>query len=655
MNIQKHKEIEIWKTNRHDARSLDGVQVGTETKERNNKKQNTNHTIQGDTTMSTNSMFSRISIVLFAVLMLSSMQQAFATGTLAGTTISNTASVTYNDGANVKIKNSNTLSLVVGHKVVASFSPSSGSISTYDNVTYYYPVHLVNGSNRSTLYNISFTTPSNYTLSLVADDNNDGIHQSGETTVVGSGTGYVDVDASKYYFLKAVLGTITNGTVDTAKVTFTNASTDSGSVIVVNPTASFTFSVASTITKPVLSYSVSGSAPSASIPGAAYDYTITLDNTGTAAPYSFDNGVSATPKVQLVYTVPSNFAFTGGASGTFTLSAYGTASYTYSAPTLTIQIDTADLVPANTAFSFTVPTIIEQTSNNGTGPASGASIVTASGDFGDLSYGNAQTVLTLTPSTSGTIFNGAGSVATSKGGKYTLTPANANASAGETVEYIFHVKNMGNAASTFNLTDMYISGLDTNHLIALTTYGADLGVGATGSVIAGDSINIYVRLTVPALATNGQTIARKITVLSNASGTVYTGAVNSDSTFTVTTSVIAATFTINLSAESIVGTGTTSNPAPGDEITFLLSITNTGASTATSVVISNLIPTNMTFDANGFASGYGITIDAVNQTNGNDGDDAWYDATGNGTVKTNSTFSVAASTTKEIRYKCIVN
>ena len=61
--------------------------------------------------MKNRSMFSRIGVAMVIALLISSVQHSFAAGTTAGTAITNTASVTFNDGANVKNKTSNTCAI----------------------------------------------------------------------------------------------------------------------------------------------------------------------------------------------------------------------------------------------------------------------------------------------------------------------------------------------------------------------------------------------------------------------------------------------------------------------------------------------------------------------------------------------------------------
>ncbi len=598
------------------------------------------------------SMFSRFGLAMVIILLLSSLQEVFAAGTAAGTAITNQASVTFNDGANVKSKNSNTVSMYVGHKVAGAFTPTSGSQTTYDNVTYYSAVSFQNTSNRATPFTISFNTVTGYTLSLVADVDGSGTFTTGDTTFTYNRDS-IGVDATKNYLIKAVIATVNDATVNSIVLTLTNAGVGDGpnNVVVLNSTFTQTFTLTSTINKPVISFAASGTAPSPLIPGAAFNYSITLDNGGSATPYSYNN---ISGLVQFTYTIPTNFTFGGGASGTYTLTggAGGTIAYSVSGSVITFTLDTAKLAPALAATSFTLPFTINQSLANGTGPASGQPVATASTDFSTLAYGSGQNALTQLVSASGTIFNGSAVVATSKGGKFYTTPANATAATDENVEYVYTLKNMGNTAATFTLADVqYLGQHNVDHLIALTSVGTDLAAGPTGSINPGDTIHIYVRLTVPTASVN-DTIARQITLTPTATGTLYTGNVSSDSIHVVKTRVVAATFTINLAAASIAGIGTTSNPAPGDTITFELTIVNTGAANATSVTIANAIPTNMTFLADGFASGKGIDIDGTAQTNAADTDFAEYTS---GTVRTNSTFGVNAGVTKVISYKCTVN
>ncbi len=608
--------------------------------------------------MKNNKMFSRLGAAMVAILLFSSVQFSNAIGTVAGTAIPNSASVSFFDGTNSKNKTSNTVTMYVGHKVGGSFSSPTGSITTYDNLTYYYPVSFTNTSNRATPYTVSFNAPTNYTLSLVGDANGNGIFDGGDTTFTQS-IDSLAIGATHNLLIKAEITTLADLNSQNIVMTFTNAGVNhaANNIVVANPAFATTFTLTSLINKAELTFAVGGVAPSPLIPGALFNFGITIGNTGSVKPYGINtaNNNSTGDSVQLTYTVPTNFTFNGARVGSFAISPSGTAKYLYEAPLMTITIDTALLVNG-ASLVFTLPVTIDQTQNTGTGPAPGATAATIPANFGTLLNNNPQNSVPVTATTGGTVFAVGAVVATSNGGKFTLTPANANASSSETIEYIYTLKNMGNVASTYTLADAQNGGtFNTNHLIALTTNGTDLTTNPTGSVAPGSTIQIYVRVTVPGGAVPTNTIIRDITITPVASGTLYTGNISGDYIHTVTTTVIAATFNITLAAESIVGLGTTTNPAPGDVITFALTIANTSNTiNSTSVVISNLIPTNMTFVTLGFVTS-GITIDGVNQSNGSDGDDAWFDVTGNGTVQTNSTFSVNALATKVLRYKCTVN
>ena len=606
--------------------------------------------------MKNNKMFSRLGVAMVAILLLSSIQFSLASGTAAGTAITNTANVTFTDGGNTKNKTSNTVSLYVGHKVAGAFTPTEGSITTYDNVTYYYPVSYQNTSNRPTPYTISFNSNSGYTLSLVADVDNSGTFTAGDTTFTYNRDS-IGVDVTKHYLIKAVVATVADLNIANIVLTLTNAGVNhsANNIVVLNPAFTKTFALTSTINKPIVSFTVSGSAPSPLIPGAAFNYSIAFDNSGSATPYSYNN---VSGLVRFTYTIPTNFTFGGGGSGTLALTggAGGTIAYSVSGSVITFTLDTTKLAPALAATSFTLPITINQSLVNGTGPAPGQPVITATTDFSSIAYGSGQNPLTQSVSASGTIFNGTAVVATSIGGKFTVTPSNANVAANETNEYVYTLKNMGNAAATFTFTDVQDGvDLDTEHLIAQTSNGTDLGTNPTVSVDPGTTIQVYVRVTVPGSASNGQSIVRKITVTSGGIGTLYTGAVLSDYEHTITTNVVSSTFSITLAAESIFTTngGTTSNPYPGDVITFTLTVENTGGTAISNILISNLIPTGMTFVSNGFSDGKGIKIDTIEQTNDNDGvDDAYYDGS---SIRTKNTFAIGASSSKVIRYKCTVN
>ena len=140
---------------------------------------------------------------------------ADATGTAAGTSIQNTASVSYEDAsANSYAANSNTTTVTVQSVYSVSVSAPANS-SGASNTTVYYAYTVTNTSNDTNTFALT-TTDGSWTGTLYVDDGagggtaNDGVHQAGETTVTAS-TGALAADATYKLFMAVA---IPNGEAD---------------------------------------------------------------------------------------------------------------------------------------------------------------------------------------------------------------------------------------------------------------------------------------------------------------------------------------------------------------------------------------------------------------------------------------------------------
>jgi uncharacterized repeat protein (TIGR01451 family) len=125
---------------------------------------------------------------------------------------------------------------------------------------------------------------------------------------------------------------------------------------------------------------------------------------------------------------------------------------------------------------------------------------------------------------------------------------------------------------------------------------------------------IYVRLTIPTSATNGQ---KSIRILNP--GTLLD---------TLTTTTVAPIIAVTFAHSFVSGIGSAANPAPGDVIRYTVTVSNTGAGTATNVgsfntqghLTTNVVVSNSfdidtdgdgSFDITGVGDGYssgGITV-----------------------------------------------
>jgi uncharacterized repeat protein (TIGR01451 family) len=299
----------------------------------------------------------------------------------------------------------------------------------------------------------------------------------------------------------------------------------------------------------------------------------------------------------------------------------------------------------------TVNVTIQQVTKNGTGAAAGSlisimdstKITTTNLVFNDGV--NTHTIATakLTQVT----------VAQASGAYVTQLTANQSKNPGDSTVYQIRVKNRGNSAMTFTLSQARSGGnLDTTHLFTATSGVAGSQPFTTAVINAGDSLGLYVYLIVNVTGQNGNTIIRVITAAPGTAGTQPLGAGNYNPTDTITTTVTAPNLNIFLGQAWISGVGNISNPAPGDVIEYTLTITNNGTGTATNLSTTNVIPTNTTFLPNAYAAGKGIMIGGVAQTNVVDGDNGSFVGS---TVSASSLTVNGGGASVAIKYQVSVN
>src|ERR1700761_1257258 len=174
---------------------------------------------------------------------------------------------------------------------------------------------------------------------------------------------------------------------------------------------------------------------------------------------------------------------------------------------------------------------------------------------------------------------------------FTLTANGAKSgTTGQTVYYPHTITNTGNGVDTYTLTAPVAGGTVTQ--TALTYYVDANGDGvpdnftpitATTALAAGDQFSFVVAATVPPSATAGTTG----TITVSASDTGGNTASNTDTT-TVATSVLNVTKALSVSS------GASPSAAA---ITVTLSYSNAGTSAATNLVLTDPLPSGMTYGA----------------------------------------------------------
>jgi uncharacterized repeat protein (TIGR01451 family) len=172
----------------------------------------------------------------------------------------------------------------------------------------------------------------------------------------------------------------------------------------------------------------------------------------------------------------------------------------------------------------------------------------------------------------------------------TLTQNGAqNATAGSVVYYPHTLTNTGNGADTFNLTTANAGAFTMSSVQIYADNGSGQPTGSpltsSGPVNAGATFRFVVAATLPGTATAGQTNTVTVTATSVFDNTKS----GSNTDVTTVTNNAAVVITKAVSAAS--------GNAPSGPYTYTLSYTNTGNSTATSVALTDAIPTGLTYVA----------------------------------------------------------
>lgn len=522
----------------------------------------------------------RLSAVLAALLWCSAGPSLYANGTTAGTAITNKATVNFNAGSNPRTATSATVTLHIGHKVTASFSPSSGSSNGVDDKTIYVPLTFTQNGNRWDQFAIavskSGSNTAKYTVDVMNDANGNGSFDAGE--VVITNTGGMAADAARKMLLRIQVASETpDNDACGITVTMTSQAADAGTdTVVVNKNAAFTYTYTYTVKKPVIAFSVTQvtntTANAARIPGKQITYRVSAQNTGSVAP---------TAASQVYWQYNSSLMTYASTTGSAAADSSGWKVFTL----------TAAQLPASMAspVTFDVTYTIDQTQNSNTGVTEGTSI------YMNDPANSARVYLKYLQEASNTKwYNAAGgtlnfTVGKASGLTWTATPVNNSGNPGDVVEYKFTIKNTGNHQDTYSLADARNLGdLDVAHVFAMTAAGT--AVTVTTAVNAGATQDLFVRVTVPAAATDGQKIQRNITV-TTATATPDApvgGSTSAAYTAPLVTTVKAPVLNVSLANTIASGVGTPANPAPGDVVQWTVTIQNAGTGNATSISSSNL-------------------------------------------------------------------
>ncbi len=224
---------------------------------------------------------------------------AQAVGTPAGTVITNTVTVTYEDsGANPFSTNASVSTTVSQVAAVQAAADNAGGAVAGQTV--YYPHTITNLGNGTDNFDVTTSSSQGWTVTLYEDVNNNGAYDAGTDVLLDDDdldttpdTGNLAADDSlRIIVCIAVPGGTPDGTVDVTTVTATSDFDGS------NESATNTTTVATPSISVTKTVSPAGNQP----PGTTLTYTIVVTNTGTGT----------ASNVLLTDPVPANTTYVGG-------------------------------------------------------------------------------------------------------------------------------------------------------------------------------------------------------------------------------------------------------------------------------------------------------------------------------------------------------
>jgi uncharacterized repeat protein (TIGR01451 family) len=517
-------------------------------------------------------MRKRTSLITILALALLAATSAWSAGTPAGVDrIKNTAHVTYYDSNGTKVGDNvasnevaTTVTQVAGVSVAAGTVAGSGA----NNTVVYYAVDVINTGNGDDTIDFTVATsagwnPAAITVYNDVDDND--AYTAGTDTLILPASYNTGLLAADEDFDIIVGVTVPDG--DVAVGGTTNTVTVTGTARF-GLTPSDSVDLTTTANAAIVDVDLVAGDLSP-VPGQVITFTATLTNSGNAA----SGNVSFSNLVPGSFTfVPGSILVNGAAGG-----AFGAATVTATVPSI--------------AAAGTATIAFQATLNLGVAAATAINVTS------DISH--LVGLATLTDSDTEALVVAAGSAlsVTMGANSDTKTP-------GDVTSFTFDVTNGGSVNDTFDL--------DANGGAAGYTYifGTDAtcssAIVVTPSLAPGATATYYVCATVPNTAVDGTSSVITITV---------TSATDATKTFTsgnLTTTVTAP----NL---SIVKAVDLASAAPGDTLTYTITITNNGSGNATAILITDVVPTYTTYKPGTIQAGFAGSVASKNDAANSDG------------------------------------
>jgi uncharacterized repeat protein (TIGR01451 family) len=238
---------------------------------------------------------------------------------------------------------------------------------------------------------------------------------------------------------------------------------------------------------------------------------------------------------------------------------------------------------------------------------------------------------------------------------------------------LYTVTNTGNGSDSFTLTATNQTGdnFDVSNIKIYqdngTTPGVfdagDTQVSAAVAFTADQSIKFFIVSDMPLTATNGQNAVVKLTATTTSTATTGAdttgvdvvfadtgndGTENANNQYSISTATLAVVKSSTIISDPV---NNTTNPKaiPGAVIEYTITVTNSGAAAASSVVLSDNMPTNTTYVAGS------MQLNSTSLTDASDADAGTYTSTGTPKITINAGTIAASGGTATAKFRVTIN
>ncbi len=540
--------------------------------------------------------------------------QATAIGTPAGTLIENQAYSDYNDANGNALPRvySNTVTTEVTQVAAVRTTPETATKLGTAGTDVYYAANICNDGNGPDTFDLTAVNDQGWTTTIYKDDNQDGIWDPLTETTEITSTDLVDPDQCESIIVVASVP------IDAQPDDFSDTTLTATSQF--DPNVSDTSTFTTTALAAALEI-VKTASPTTPEDGDIVTYAINGKNLGTETALN----------VFLIDQIPTNTTYVAGSMR------FGPIGVTYE--TAAALTDTSDGDPGyfNNALS---PKQIELTRGD-VAPGEGGVLFFQVRVDDDVPAGTeiintgTATYQLVEGETTYTTNSNESSITVDSDASVLLDPDQATSgNPGDQIVYAFTAYNNGNTTDVIDLTYTSSSGLtwtfwqdvDGNGIpgtdgdFLLTDTDGD-GIIDTNSIPQGGSTPILAVATIPAGTSDGTVDSTVVTGTSSVEPADEDGSDIENLTTTVTAPVLALTKTVSPNGPQ----------PPGTELIYTVTVTNNGTGVATTVVITDIVPTYTTYKAGSLKSGSTLATIIV-KTDAADGDGAYYDPGSNAVI-----------------------